>query len=90
MYPVGVPVAINVFLTSGVVAWFIIAAALLILLLFVIHAPEMDGVPEAYPGSTVLSTWRFFGRRFDFLNEGFRITGQAIFQFHLLQVSDCP
>lgn len=45
-----------------------------------------DNKPIPLPYNSLFAVWPFFRRRFDFLNDCFRITGQPIFQFQLLQV----
>lgn len=47
---------------------------------------ERCDLPPSVPGLSVLSIGPFFRRRFEFLNWGFRITGQSAFRFRLLNV----
>lgn len=39
-------------------------------------------------GFSVLTAWRFFTMRYDFLQGNFARTGKKIFQFHVLQVDN--
>ncbi|KAI0716488.1 cytochrome P450 [Earliella scabrosa] len=48
-------------------------------------APADDDVPVHLPGSSLSHVLPFFHRRFDFLNQGFQLAGQAIYQFTLLR-----
>ncbi|KAI0760176.1 cytochrome P450 [Fomes fomentarius] len=47
--------------------------------------PEDDDAPVHLPGSSLSHILPFFRHRFDFLNEGFQLAGQAIYQFTLLR-----
>ncbi|KAI1786711.1 cytochrome P450 [Ganoderma leucocontextum] len=44
-----------------------------------------DGRPVHLPGSSLLHILPFFHQRFDFINQGFELAGQAIYQFSLLR-----
>ncbi len=46
-----------------------------------------DVRPVQLPGSSLSHILPFFHRRFDFINQGFELAGQAIYQFSLLRVS---
>ena len=48
---------------------------------------EDDVRPVHLPGSSLSHILPFFHRRFDFINQGFELAGQAIYQFSLLRVS---
>jgi hypothetical protein len=88
MFPIGIPVAVDAFLSSGFRIWFLVAMVALILLISAITpAAEKDDTPVTLSGCSLLNVWRFFGRRFDFLNAGFCCTGENVFQFKLLQAS---
>ena len=50
------------------------------------HLPSPP--PSVLPGSSLSHILPFFHRRFDFINQGFELAGQAIYQFSLLRV--CP
>ena len=52
-------------------------------------APADDDAPVHLPGSSLSHVLPFFHRRFDFLNQGFQLAGQAIYQFTLLRVRTC-
>lgn len=45
-----------------------------------------DDAPVPLPGSSLSHILPFFHRRFDFINSGFQLAGQAIYQFSLLGV----
>ena len=49
-----------------------------------------DVHPVHLPGSSLSHILPFFHRRFDFINQGFELAGQAIYQFSLLRVSVLP
>jgi sterol 14-demethylase len=55
---------------------------------FVISAlrKERTDAPVKLPGHPLLAVFPFFRQRFNFLNWGFQVTGQSIFQFQLLLV----
>lgn len=59
-----------------------------------VHPPstkDADDVrPVQLPGSSLSHILPFFHRRFDFINQGFELAGQAIYQFSLLRVSVLP
>ena len=42
--------------------------------------------PVSFSDSWIFAIWPFFRNRFDFLNAGFRSTGQTLFKFKLLFV----
>ncbi|KAI0720701.1 cytochrome P450 [Cerioporus squamosus] len=44
-----------------------------------------DDAPVHLPGSSLSHILPFFHRRFDFINSGFQLAGQAIYQFSLLR-----
>jgi hypothetical protein len=88
MYPIGVPIAVDAFLASGLTTWLVVAILTLCALLLAIAHPKEkdDNFPPSLPGWIPFDVWRFFNRRFDFLNSGFRLVGEDIFQFKLLHV----
>lgn len=47
---------------------------------------DLEDSPTTLPEGCLLTIFPFFRSRFDFLNWGFKLSGQAIFQFRLLQV----
>ncbi|KAI0763121.1 cytochrome P450 [Trametes elegans] len=91
MYPLGfLP-----FFSSLVPEWSATAAALFVPI-FVLavwlydiltHASSRhaDDEPVHLPGSSLSHILPFFHRRFDFINQGFQLAGQAIYQFTLLR-----
>ncbi|EGN92897.1 hypothetical protein SERLA73DRAFT_172564 [Serpula lacrymans var. lacrymans S7.3] len=90
MYTVGLQSAADAFLLASLQAQLVIALVLLfIIIVFGIGAHKDDGhdenSPVFLPGHPLLSIVPFFRKRFDFLNSGFRITGQSLFQFNLLR-----
>ncbi|KAI8969413.1 cytochrome P450 [Trametes punicea] len=46
---------------------------------------QPDDAPVHLPGSSLSHILPFFHRRFDFINQGFQLAGQAIYQFKLLR-----
>ncbi|KAI0356111.1 cytochrome P450 [Trametes cingulata] len=46
---------------------------------------DEDAAPVRLPGSSLAHILPFFHRRFDFINQGFELAGQAIYQFRLLR-----
>lgn len=67
---------------------FYILPSLIVTLLLVIWLSDRpkcnNNAPVPLPGFSTFAFLSFFRRRFDFLNNGFRITGQPLFQFYLL------
>ncbi|KAJ3491312.1 hypothetical protein NLI96_g817 [Meripilus lineatus] len=47
-----------------------------------------EGSPISLPESCLFTILPFFRSRFDFLNWGFKLSGQSIYQFRLLQVNN--
>ncbi|KAI0687675.1 cytochrome P450 [Cytidiella melzeri] len=63
-----------------------IPGVVLLLLLYSLAKPdESQQVAATLPLSGMSTIWPFFRKRFDFLRSGFELTGQAVFQFRLLQ-----
>lgn len=94
MYPVGLVSSFHLLL-SCLHSWslpyslaysFISLVAVLCLSLRVKRPSKADTVPANLPGLRIFSILPFFGKRYDFLNQGFRVTGENIFQFKLLRV----
>jgi hypothetical protein len=50
------------------------------------HHTKDSGDKTMLPMSSLTTAWPFFHQRFDFLNAGFRSTGQSIFKFNVFQV----
>lgn len=90
MYTVGLQSAADAFLLSSLKAQVVLALfVLFILLVFGFDSHKDDSAnqsPVFLPGSQLLAIAPFFQRRFEFLNDGFRKTGQTLFQFNLLRV----
>lgn len=94
-YSVGLHAASVALLSAGVATQ--IATSIVVLLLIIIVASsyaeddlEKEDTPATLPGSPFFAIIPFFRQRFDFLNWGFRVTGQNIFQFKLLSVRSSP
>jgi hypothetical protein len=93
MYTVGLQSAADAFLLSSLKAQVALALLVLFILLFFGFGSQkdaydaVDGAPVFLPGSHLLAITPFFRRRFEFLNDGFRKTGQSLFQFNMLRVS---
>ena len=90
MYTVGLQSAADAFLVSSFKVQVVLALLILFVLLVVGHGSSKDGLsaqtPVYLPGSHLLAIAPFFRRRFDFLNDGFRKTGEKLFQFNMLRV----
>ncbi|KAI0631078.1 cytochrome P450 [Trametes polyzona] len=91
MYPLGfLP-----FFSSLVPEWGAVGAAVVIPILVLAlwfyailtrsSSTHADDVPVQLPGSSLSHILPFFHRRFDFINQGFHLAGQAIYQFTLLR-----
>lgn len=90
-YSVGLQAASIALLSAGFATQATIAVVLLILIILVASSHSEDAsrkedAPVSLPVHSVLAITPFFRRRFDFLNWGFQVTGQSMFQFKLLQV----
>lgn len=89
MYTVGLQSAADAFLLSSLqVQVFLALCILFVLLLFGLDANSAQTAshsPVFLPGSNLLAIAPFFQRRFEFLNDGFRKTGQSLFQFNMLR-----
>jgi hypothetical protein len=90
MYTVGLQSAADAFLLSSFKAQVVLALCILFALLVFGHGPHTDDIPAQtpvfLPGPHLLAIAPFFQRRFEFLNDGFRKTGQKLFQFNMLRV----
>ena len=86
-YSVGLQLAAAAFLSSGFAIQFAIAAVVFLVIISVTSASHEDvDTPKSLPGYTLFHITSFFRKRYDFLNWGFQVTGQNIFQFNLLRV----
>jgi len=87
-YAVGLHSALSGFLPASFLTQFTIAVIGFLLIVSLISALQRDDVdtPVKLPGHPFLAIFPFFRQRFDFLNWGFQVTGQPIFQFQLLRV----
>ena len=89
MYMAGLQIAAGAFLLSSLQLQVFLAICILLVLLafcFGANAKESGAhAPVSLPGSHLLAIAPFFQRRFDFLNDGFRKTGQSLFQFSMLR-----
>ena len=89
MYTIGLWPAVSAFLSSGWVAQVTVGAVVLVVIFWLCSTLlriESPGTPPSLPVSSLLSIAPFFHRRFDFLDWGFRSTGQPVFKFNLLWV----
>jgi len=89
MYTVGLQSAADAFLMSSLKVQLVLAFLILFALLVFGHGSSKDELsaqtPVYLPGSHLLAIAPFFRRRFDFLNDGFRKTGEKLFQFNMLR-----
>jgi len=87
-YALGLQSAAKAFLSAGLTTHFIIATLALFLIFFIYSEAQQDkdDAPVTLPGSSIFAIYPFFRQRFDFLNRGFYLTGQSIFQFNLFAV----
>lgn len=94
MYTVGLQSAADAFLMSSLKAQVVLALFILFAILVFGHGSSKDDLsaqaPVYLPGSHLLAIAPFFRRRFDFLNDGFRKTGEKLFQFNMLRVRASP
>ncbi|TFK49075.1 cytochrome P450 [Heliocybe sulcata] len=89
MYPVGIPCLLDAFLSSSCslqLAIFLVAVFLVLALsTSVFAARPKDCEPAHLPEHSLFTIVPFFRKRYDFLNWGFRATGQSLFQFQLFR-----
>ncbi|KAJ7765146.1 cytochrome P450 [Mycena olivaceomarginata] len=86
-YTIGLPSAASAFLSAGFATQFSVAVVIcLVIVLITASLPPEGGdeAPKSLPGLPFLSIVPFFRQRYDFLNWGFRVTGQSTFQFQLM------
>lgn len=90
MFVVGLQCAGSAFLAAGFKLQLTLALVTLVIVVSLCPRPgpkEKMNAPATLPGLSILRILPFFRRRFDFMNEGFRSSGQPLFQFNLLRVS---
>ena len=86
-YSVGLQSAATAFLSSGFAIQLTVAVVVFLVIISVTSASqEVVGAPKSLPGYSLFHITPFFRKRYDFLNWGFHVTGQNIFQFNLLRV----
>ncbi|KAJ7167321.1 cytochrome P450 [Mycena crocata] len=85
-YIIGLHSAASAFLAAGFATQFTIAVVICLVIVLVTPSLQEDGLeaPKSLPGLPCLSIIPFFRQRYDFLNWGFRVTGQSMFQFQLM------
>jgi sterol 14-demethylase len=87
-YIIGFPSVVSAFLSAGFATQFSIAVVFCLVIVLITASLHEDGneAPKSLPGLPFLSIVPFFRQRYDFLNWGFRVTGQSTFQFQLMNV----
>ncbi|KAF8629735.1 hypothetical protein AX15_003294 [Amanita polypyramis BW_CC] len=85
-YAVGIQAVATAFLSAGFSVQFTVALLLLLaIILFITSLEKSEPDEPAYlPCWSLCTIMPFFSRRYDFLNWGFEVTGQSIYQFKLL------
>jgi len=93
MHPAGLSVFVREVLTAGLF-WLICALVILSLLLHecIVRwwATKGDDVPTSLNSLSISTIVPFVRNRHDFLNWGFRSTGETVFRFRLLNVRRFP
>ncbi|KAH9478669.1 Cytochrome P450 monooxygenase claM [Psilocybe cubensis] len=86
-YSVGLQSAAAAFLSAGFATQFTVAVIVFLVIVSVTSALQKEGAdaPKSLPGYSIFHIIPFFRKRHDFLNWGFQITGQNVFQFMLLR-----
>ncbi|KZT25713.1 cytochrome P450 [Neolentinus lepideus HHB14362 ss-1] len=89
MYPVGIPCLVDAFLSFSRPLQLALSLAV-IFIIFILYtstfsATPRDDEPAHLPEYSLFTIVPFFRQRFDFLNWGFRVTGESLFQFQLLR-----
>ncbi|EJF57953.1 cytochrome P450 [Dichomitus squalens LYAD-421 SS1] len=96
MYPLGFLPLFCTFLPYSVAvnAALLVPVIVLAVWSYAVFAPRPSSAKDAddvypvhLPGSSLAHILPFFQRRFDFINQGFELAGQAIYQFSLLRKS---
>ncbi|KAJ7240448.1 cytochrome P450 [Mycena rebaudengoi] len=85
-YTIGLQSAASAFLSAGFATHLTVAVVIFLVIILATSPPQDDGsaAPTSLPGLSLFSIVPFFRRRYDFLNWGFGVTGESIFQFQLL------
>ncbi|KAJ7485453.1 cytochrome P450 [Mycena latifolia] len=85
-YIIGLHSAASAFLSAGIATQFTVAVVICLVIVLVTSSLQEDGLqaPKSLPGVPLLSIVPFFRQRYDFLNWGFNVTGESIFQFQLM------
>src|SRR5271169_5394845 len=60
-----------------------------IAILSAVFRSASDDKIHSLGGFQLVTAWKFFAKRYDFLREHFKKTGVKMFRFHLLQVNFC-
>ena len=91
MYPLFLHPLLTLFCEKDAADKFMLFFPFIVVLIWVwstfLAKREQDDSPTTLSESALLTLYPFFQRRFDFINRGFELTGQSIYQFHLLHVS---
>ncbi|KAJ7741414.1 cytochrome P450 [Mycena maculata] len=85
-YIIGLHSAASAFLSAGFATQFTVAVVICLIIVLVTSSLKEDELeaPKSLPGLQFLSIIPFFRQRHDFLNWGFHVTGQSMFQFKLM------
>ncbi|KAI0052139.1 cytochrome P450 [Auriscalpium vulgare] len=86
MYPVGLPAFYQ--FTLDHLSWsslLLLSCIVCLCIALCDHFSDKTDAATAIPGPFILNLRPFFRTRFDFLNWGFKTTGQSLFQFRLLR-----
>lgn len=88
-FSVGLQAAGVALLSAGFPVLFTTAIIILLVIISITSSLQKDpaDAPARLPIYSLFAIAPFFRRRFDFLNWGFEVTGQSVFQFDLLRVS---
>ncbi|KAJ7268532.1 cytochrome P450 [Mycena rebaudengoi] len=86
-YTIGLHSVASAFLSAGFATHFTVAVVILVVIILATSPPQDHGpaAPKSLPGLSVFSIKPFFRQRYDFLNRGFAVTGESIFQFRLMR-----
>ncbi|KAJ6543819.1 cytochrome P450 [Mycena sp. CBHHK59/15] len=86
-YTIGLQSAASAFLSAGFATQFTAAVVIFLVIVLVTSSHQEDGLsaPKSLPGLPFLAIVPFFRQRYNFLNWGFHVTGESIFQFQLMR-----